>query len=180
MLNHDEMAAAVADAVALLDRPGGDGPTPCAGWTVYTLANHVRQVLSALDTAGRSDAVPPGVWAADVPGVAADAADGWKDPAAWQRTIEMGGMAMPAPMVAAMLTCDLVLHGWDLARATGREFPAAPAAAAATYDFVAGTAEQGRGMGLYAAPVAVAADASPLARALGLSGRNPSWSAPIG
>jgi uncharacterized protein (TIGR03086 family) len=76
-----------------------------------------------------------------------------------------------------MLGADLVLHGWDLARATGQRFTCAPEVAEQTRVFLAGFAGQGRAMGLFAAPVPVGADASPLARALALSGRDPAWRA---
>lgn len=40
---------------------------------------------------------------------------------------------------------------------------------------MAETGEQGRQMGIFGAPVPVAADAPALDRALGLSGRDPGW-----
>jgi hypothetical protein len=43
------------------------------------------------------------------------------------------------------------------------------------YADVAGSAEQGRAMEVYGAEVLVAPDAPTLARALGLSGRDPHW-----
>ena len=76
-----------------------------------------------------------------------------------------------------MLGADLVLHGWDLARATGQAVRCSAEAAEQTGRFLDGFAEQGHRMGLFAAPAPVAADAPPLDRALARSGRNPVWRA---
>jgi uncharacterized protein (TIGR03086 family) len=87
----------------------------------------------------------------------------------------MGDMEMPGTMAGSMLAADLVLHGWDLARATGREAGWPEAAAEATLSFLTGMAAQGRAMGLFAEPVPVPEGAPVLDRALGLSGRDPAW-----
>ncbi|MGN9911581.1 TIGR03086 family metal-binding protein [Phytohabitans sp. LJ34] len=145
-------------------------PTPCRDWDVRTLANHLLQVATALGLAGRGEPIPDGVWGREL------IADGWAD--------RFGSLAVPAttsdwagaaPVIAAMLASDVVLHGWDLARATGQEYRCDPAAAEVAHRFVAETGEQGRRMGIYAEPVPVAADAPVLDRALGLSGRDPGW-----
>jgi uncharacterized protein (TIGR03086 family) len=47
---------------------------------------------------------------------------GWAQPAAWEDTVSLGDMQMPAPMVATMLVSDLAIHGWDLAQATGQNY----------------------------------------------------------
>ncbi len=151
-------------------------PTPCAGWDVRALSGHVFQVVTALRIAGRGGPVPGELWSRTMTGADFDAAaKAWDRPPA--SMIDMGGMPMPAQTVRAMLGADLVLHGWDLARATGQELTCSAEAAEQTCLFLAGFAEQGRGMGLFAAPVPVAGDAPPLVRALALSGRDPSWRA---
>jgi uncharacterized protein (TIGR03086 family) len=83
-----------------------------------------------------------------------------------------------AEQTVAMLVADVVLHGWDLARALGKTVSWPAEAVATTRDFVVATAEQGRGMGLYATEVPVPPTAPALDQALGLSGRDPAWMAP--
>jgi uncharacterized protein (TIGR03086 family) len=164
-----------------------DLPTPCRDWPVRTLANHLMQVVAALEAAGRGGPVPgdlwqsdrmAGDWAARFDEEARRAVDAWSSPSAPTGAVDVGGAAMPAPMVATMLASDLVVHGWDLARATGQDLRSSPAVAELTLGFVADTAEQGRTMGLFGPPVPVAADAPPLERALALSGRDPAWRPP--
>ena len=100
----------------------------------------------------------------------------WSVPAAWQGTTTMGGpMELPATMVGARVLDELVVHGWDLARATGQD----PAWDGELLDFVhqqvAETAAMGREMHAYGPEVAVPATAPLLDRTLGLTGRDPFW-----
>ncbi len=46
----------------------------------------------------------------------------WSDPQAWEGDIGVMGDATPAADVAAMLIMETVLHGWDVAKATGQEY----------------------------------------------------------
>jgi uncharacterized protein (TIGR03086 family) len=154
--------------------PGMAGaPTPCRDWDVQTLTGHLRQVGAALDLAMRGEPVPAEHWQRAAGNVDFTALT-FHDPPA---TVSMGGMVMPGRTVADMLVADLVLHGWDLARALDRPFSAPPDVLPAVLAFVEAYAPQARGMGLFGDPVPVPADASPLERALGLSGRDASWRA---
>ena len=174
----DFVAAAAAGAADLLrDVPAHllDAPTPCREWTVQTLVNHLVQVGTALELAGHGEPVPAAHWATSFPPERFDpaaAAAAWTAP---PPAVRMGDHEMPGPLIGVMLASDLVLHGWDLARAVGRDLDPAPELAAATHGFLVQTGEQGRAMGLFAAPVPVPADAPVFDRALGLSGRDPAW-----
>jgi uncharacterized protein (TIGR03086 family) len=189
---NSSVAAAATETANVVRRVRADqldAPTPCRDWDVRTLVNHLLQVVRALDLAGRGEPVPGELWERDLMSGGGSgrfddevrgAVAAWADPAAWERTVTMGGGGMPAAFVATMLTSDLVIHGWDLARATGRDYRCDDAAAELTHRFVAETGEQGRGMGIYGAPVPIGADAPPLDRALALSGRDPQWTPPSG
>jgi uncharacterized protein (TIGR03086 family) len=169
-----------ADDVVRATKPDqlGDS-TPCGEWDVRALTGHVFQVVTAVEIAGRGEPVPGELWSRELTGADfGTAATAWDRPPA--SMIDMGGLPMPAATVAAMLGADLVLHGWDLARATGQQLTCSDESAEQTCLFLAGFAEQGRGMGLFGAPVPVAADAPPLVRALALSGRDPAWRAVSG
>jgi uncharacterized protein (TIGR03086 family) len=161
-------------------------PTPCRDWDIRTLTNHLLQVVTALKLAGHHDVVPGELWERDFgpedgrfEETAREAIAAWAEPGAWEGTIPVGTAEMPAGFVAAMLATDLVIHGWDLARASGQEYRVEQDAAEATYRFVAETAEQGRGMGIFGEPVPVAEGAPALDRALALSGRDPGWAPPL-
>ncbi|MGH3343541.1 MAG: hypothetical protein ACRDPK_11815 [Carbonactinosporaceae bacterium] len=75
---------------------------------------------------------------------------------------------------------ELVIHGWDIASASGQPFGCNPQSLEASMAFVSlmSTPEERAGReGLFGPVVDVAADASLLHRVIGLSGRDPSWSA---
>jgi uncharacterized protein (TIGR03086 family) len=99
----------------------------------------------------------------------------WGTPEAWEGETAMGGNRVAAPMFGGMVVAEVVLHGWDLARATGQDVAWSEEVAAYLRREVEQTAELGRGMGLYGEAVPVADDASDLDRALAVSGRNPNW-----
>ena len=101
----------------------------------------------------------------------------WADPAAWEGEIDLGGSAMPAKEIAVMLIEELVLHGWDVARATGQEVRLSQESAAFVLRAVESNAEIYRQYQGFADPVDRPATATTLERALAASGRDPQWTA---
>ncbi|MCO8269196.1 TIGR03086 family metal-binding protein [Actinoplanes sp. TRM 88003] len=173
----DRAFAATTKVVRDVD-PGQLGaPTPCTEWDVRTLLNHLLLVAEALESAGRGEPVPDEHWAGTATsdfGVRAQAATtAWAVPAAWDRPVRMGAMPMPAPLAVSMLVSDVVIHGWDLARATGQHFGCDDDVAEMALGFLTGMGDQGRAMGIFAAEVEVGEDASVLDRVVALSGRRP-------
>ncbi len=49
-----------------------------------------------------------------------DLAAAWQEESAWQGQVSAGGIDMSAEDNALVATEELVMHGWDIARATGR------------------------------------------------------------
>ena len=101
----------------------------------------------------------------------------WRDPAAAEGTATAGGVEMPAPQMAVVALDELVLHGWDLAKATGQPYEPDAADVAAIRGFVEQFGPEGT-PGLFGPAVAVPDDAPPFDRALGRSGRDPGWRPP--
>ncbi len=102
----------------------------------------------------------------------------WSDPEAWEREIGVMGDATPAADVAAMLIMEMVLHGWDVARATGQEYVCDDALAEAVREIVEAQAELFRKYQGFADAVPVKNDATAFDRTLSLSGRDPQWKPP--
>ncbi len=156
--------------------------TPCGDWNVRTLTNHLLQVAAALELSGAGQAVPTDLWSGDLmdgdwagrfDGYAGRAVNAWTRPPA---SVSFGGTDLPGPLVLTMLAADLVIHGWDLARATGQDYRCDDDAARMAHQFVVETGDQGRQMGIFAAARPVGEDAPALDRALAGSGRDPRWS----
>jgi uncharacterized protein (TIGR03086 family) len=185
------MARAAAPVIAMAGRITPDqlaAPTPCAGFDVRRLVNHLLFWGPSLEGAGRKEAVAPPAasehdvdltgeaWAADLAGQLERIVAAWSHDAAWEGTTRMGSpMELPASLVGGMVVGELVVHGWDLARATRQPFVADDDVAAYTHDEIAKNAEQGREIGVYGPVVRVAATAPALHRLLGLTGRDPAW-----
>ncbi|MEY9990405.1 uncharacterized protein (TIGR03086 family) [Streptomyces sp. V4I8] len=162
--------------------------TPCPDMAVRNLLGHLLGLTVAFRDAARKDlgvttdtspdaAVPdigPG-WREELPKVLDELAEAWRDPGARTGMTRAGGVDLPGPVAAAVTVDELVIHGWDLARATGQEYAPDPAALQASHDFLlAAVDDAGRGE-IFGPVVAVPADAPLLDRAVGLSGRDPGW-----
>ena len=97
-----------------------DAPTPCEGWDVRTLLNHVLQVQCyfrdhALGKEGGLTAEPPDLIGDDPVGRAeAVRADMLRVYG------EDGVLEQSGPMLGIAFS-DVLVHGWDLARATGQD-----------------------------------------------------------
>ncbi len=161
-------------------------PTPC-GWDLGTLVNHFAGTTAALarvgarlpldpdDPWGAGTEVTTADWPERLSTQLADLVSSWSAPEGWQGTVTASGPEMPAIALGEMALAEVVLHGWDLARATHQELQVSPALGAEVFRSVAGSADLGRQMGAYGPAVEVAADASDLDRALGAAGRDPGW-----
>lgn len=177
-----DQLAAIADGVAE-DQFGN--PTPCPDWPVGTVLDHVLVLADAFtdgaykkprDDAPEPAARPPADWRELLRSRLDGLVEAWRDPAAWAGEATVGGVTLPAELTAAVVADELVVHGWDLATATGQPYVADPALVAAALGF----AEKFAGMdgGPFGAPVPVPAGAPALDRLLGLAGRDPRWTAP--
>ncbi|HEV2780887.1 MAG TPA: TIGR03086 family metal-binding protein [Actinophytocola sp.] len=161
-------------------------PTPCHDWDVRTLANHLTfWTAFRSEVAARKQTPPPGN-ENDVDYVTDDwprvferqlnkAVAAWAEPGAWEGVTGLAGGQSPAPFIGKMMIGELVVHGWDLARATGQSLTVSPELAEHVYDGVVEFAEQGREYKIFGEPVPVPESASVLDKALALSGRDPSW-----
>jgi uncharacterized protein (TIGR03086 family) len=105
---------------------GWESPSPCPGWTARDVAAHVvanhRRAVAGLDGSGYAAPGPgedlPRAW---------DAASGeveaaLRDPAKARALLgeEFGSITFEE-FVKRMACADTLIHGWDLARATGQD-----------------------------------------------------------
>ena len=88
-----------------------------------------------------------------------------------------GGQDLPAELVGIIALDEVIVHGWDIAVASGQSFSCPPELLEAAHGFVQPTvAGNPDGTpGLFGPPVPVPDDAPPLDRLLGLTGRDPAW-----
>jgi uncharacterized protein (TIGR03086 family) len=149
-------------------------PTPCEDWNVGALIEHlVTWAGHGSELAARKEPFDGTPYQADVAEQLERAAAAWGETGALEGMSYMARAEMPSLVVAKLYLTELVVHGWDLARATGQEAVVGEDLAAATLEAVTMTAEQGRAYGILGPEVIVPASASTLDRALAMSGRDP-------
>jgi uncharacterized protein (TIGR03086 family) len=167
--------------------------TPSSG-TVGELLDHVESLCLAFTAAATKTRLPGGSsaptpdasrlgadWRQRLPERLAALAEAWRPPSAWAGTAEAGGNDMPAEIAGLSGLDEVIVHGWDLAVATGQPYPdtdpALDASIAAAYGWVETVVAQQPGgiPGLFGPRVSVPEDASLLHRLLGLTGRSPGW-----
>lgn len=161
-------------------------PTPCSEYDVRALTGHLYRVVKDFQhlAAKRGEEValqqPPlelaGDWRADFAREAERLVAAWAQPGAEEGTT--GSMGMPATTVGLMVAGDLVLHGWDLARATGQPYVQDDDVLRVLGECFGELAPMARSFGVFADPVEVGADAGPLDALLGVTGRDPHWTRP--
>ncbi len=189
-----DLGPAAAQVARLVDGVADEqlgSPTLCAGTPVAGLLDHILGLTTAFTWAAQK-ATPDGgsgsprasadhldpAWRTLVPAQLDALAEAWRDPSAVEGMAEAGGVSMPAEIMNLVALDELVLHGWDLAQATGQPFGCDPASTAAVLEFTRGSAEPAAAAqraDLFGPVVDVGADATPFDRALGFAGRDPAW-----
>jgi uncharacterized protein (TIGR03086 family) len=181
----------LADLVAQVKDDELANPTPCPAYTLGDLIDHVGGVALAFAAAahkqagGYTEGAPfgdasrlPGDWRTQIPLDLATLALAWRDPAAWTGMTRIAGMDAPAAMVGLTVADELVVHGWDVARATGQLYHAEPELLGAAQAFLVQIASPDAPAGPdvpFGPPRLVPDDAPLLDRVVGLAGRNPGW-----
>jgi uncharacterized protein (TIGR03086 family) len=102
--------------------------SPCAGWTLRDLVNHITWVIEMLGAAARGEA-PPHSPTDDVLGadpVAAYTRATQSTLAAWKErgtagTVQLPTRELPAEVAFNINVIDPFVHGWDIAECTGQE-----------------------------------------------------------
>jgi uncharacterized protein (TIGR03086 family) len=169
-------------------------PTPCEGVTVGELLDHIDSLSFAFAAAARKIPLEGGGrppvpdasrlgsdWRDRIPARLAELAEAWREPSAWTGTAEIGGGVLPAEVAGTSALGEIIVHGWDLAVATGAAYPgddpALTEAVRRVHQWVGAVAAEhpGGSPGLFGPPVPVPGDAPLLDRLLGLTGRDPGW-----
>jgi uncharacterized protein (TIGR03086 family) len=181
-----QAAAALADIVAAIGDEQLDVRTP-ADLSVRAILEHVGGLAEAFRAAATKEAAGASAapqfdsgaalapdWRARIPAQLKALAEAWQEPGAWEGETEAGGVTMPAAVTARVALDELIIHSWDLARATGRDVEVADTDLAVLLQFLKDTPPEGT-PGLFGPVVPVGPGAPALHRVLGLTGRDPFW-----
>lgn len=169
-------------------------PTPCTTYTLGDLLQHVRGLAEAFTVAGRRQQPPGGSkpppqgdasllgenWRGEIGYWLGQLAGTWSDPVAWQGTTWIAGFEAPASAVGITAANELVVHGWDVARASSQQLVLDESALAPSREFVAMMSgpgsEEARG-DAFGPALPVPVGATVMDEVVAGNGRDPAWSA---
>jgi uncharacterized protein (TIGR03086 family) len=168
------LAGAAMATPQLLSRP-----TPCLGWDLGTLLDHLADSVGVFHEAIATGSVGP---ASGHPGpdpvahlrgqavglLAACAACG---PA--ERRVAIGDRELTASMVAAAGAIEIAVHGWDISAACGVSCPVPPGLAAVLLPVAPLLITPGTRPGMFADPVRLPGPAGPGDQLVAFLGRRP-------
>jgi uncharacterized protein (TIGR03086 family) len=184
----------LADLVMRVSDDQLGGPTPCPAYTLGDLVEHVGGLARAFRAAAEKDTTSPYVngapsgdasrleegWRERITADLAALARAWIDPGAWTGMTRIANQDAPGEAVGLTVADELVVHGWDVARAAGQPYEPDPELVNAARTF----------LGMFASPDAPAGpevpfgpsrelpgDAPALDQVLALAGRDPAWKA---
>jgi len=158
-------------------------PTPCRDWDVRFLLNHIiggNHMFAEVARGGRADATgdmddhtlpdPGSNYIASADSVLA----AWAEPGTMDRRCHMPFGDIPAPAAASIHFLDIVVHGWDLARATGQDTTIEADLAAEALDISHGLlSPELRETGVFGPEIAISADNPLHDRLVAFMGRRP-------
>lgn len=158
--------------------------TPCADWDVRQLVNHLvnenRWLPPLLD--GRTIADVGDRFDGDL--VGDDPAATWADamaasvaavgePGVLERTVHVSFGDITGAEYLSQIVTDHLIHGWDLARATGGDESADPELVAFVAEFMAPQVDMWRSAGVFGPAIDAPEGADDFTRLLCLTGRQP-------
>ena len=153
------------------DRPK---PTPCADFTCHALAEHL--MASMIDVGGMAGAevVRPesGGLESKVSEMADQAITAWRTRGLEGGVALPGGYEYPATLAAALLSVELMLHGWDLAEGSGQRLGVSEPLVAYVRSLAEDIIPNGRGRS-FGDEVEPDPDADALERFAAYAGRSP-------
>lgn len=169
-----------------------DAPSPCPDYRVGDLLDHIAGLGTAFAAAARKDTgpdsqpPPPGDasrlsddWRSDIAASLSMMAEAWRSPSAWEGMTQVGGVDLPGEVCGLVGLNELVIHAWDLGRATGQPVNAEADAMRSLIPMLeqfSPPIDAPRGDGPFGPRFPVSSGAPLLDQLVGLAGRDPSWS----
>jgi uncharacterized protein (TIGR03086 family) len=154
----------------------GTARTPCAKFTVDQLIEHLLGSLVSLGAAAGVQVAVPTEETAEltVTSAARQAIDGWRA-RGLEGTVSVGPFDLPAAAAAGILPLELLVHAWDLAKATSQPMAASEEVLSGyLLDVAKGLIRpELRDDDRFAAEVPIGSDASNLERLVAFTGRTP-------
>jgi uncharacterized protein (TIGR03086 family) len=178
---HDRALEATTSIVANVDTSQFGAPTPCPEFDVRALLNHMiggnflfvkvasgepGEPVPANGDFVRNDALAPFRESAEA------VSNAWSDPSVLERTVHLSFGDLPGAVAIGIHTVETIVHGWDLATATGQPTELDPELYAVAWQNCKDIDDSFRGSGRPFGPAVTApAGASDTARLVAWLGR---------
>jgi uncharacterized protein (TIGR03086 family) len=162
----------------------GSRPTPCPGWDLQQLLDHLGDSVGVLAEAIATGGVGPGPAPGDdrppgrdpvarLRGQAAGLLGACAAAAPTGRRVAIGDRELPARMVAVTAAIEVTVHGWDIWVACGARRPVPPHLAAVLLPIAPLVITPATRPGLFADPVRLPGPAGPGDQLVAFCGRHP-------
>jgi uncharacterized protein (TIGR03086 family) len=175
----DQLVPVLGGVVTHIGSDQLDEPTPCTQFTVRGVLEHMITGATSFAAAfrGQPTASTESNGATDPLGRFGPAMSGLVDAmhslGALDRTIAAPFGEVPGPAFARFVVLDGLVHGWDLAIATGQAYqPPDPLVAAVDAFAREAIVPAMREAGMFAAPLEARSDATPIERLVAFTGRS--------
>ena len=172
----DQLGPVLADVVSHITPDQLDRPTPCAEFTVRGVLEHMISGATGFAAAYRGEA-PADPDLSDVLGgfgpALQDLAAAMTAPGALDGTVAAPFGEVPGETFARFVILDGLVHGWDMATATGQPYDPPDALVAAVDAFSRQALDPLRDGQTFGDAVEPAPDATPIERVVAYTGRRP-------
>ena len=151
-----------------------DAETPCDGWDVRTLLSHMLETQRYFAGSARGEDVrrPSSHPAQELPADPVEAFERARDDTI--ETFSADGVIEKTGPSLGIAFSDQLLHGWDLAKATGQDATMPEGLAEAAYEMIHGRFTDEQRKGTFKPEVPVEPTASAQDKLLAYTGRDPS------
>jgi uncharacterized protein (TIGR03086 family) len=171
----DQLGPLLTSTVQGINADQLDRPTPCADFTVRGVLEHMVGGATAFTAAFRG-APPSPTDTSDVLASFAPALGGLAEaissPGALDRTIEAPFGAVSGEAFARFVVLDGLVHGWDLATATGQGYDPPDALVTAVFDYAREVVPPLRDGDTFGDAVDASETATPIQRLAAFTGRS--------
>jgi uncharacterized protein (TIGR03086 family) len=176
---HRDALAATGRIVAGIKPDQLHAPTPCDDYDVAGLLNHliggnfwVAPLVEGKTIAEVGDALDRDFSLEEYDTSAEEANAAFSGPGAMQKPVAVSYGPVPAEVYAGHRFIDVLIHGWDLAKATGQDTTLDPELVDACFEVIEPQMDLLAASGMFGSKVDVPDDADPQTKLLATLGRH--------
>ena len=175
---HRRALAATGDIVGRIKPEQLDASTPCEDYDVRGLLQHlisgnywVAPLVAGKTIDEVGDSLDRDFSIEDYDASAKEADAAFSGPGAMQKPVAVSYGPVPAEVYAGHRFLDVLVHGWDLAKATGQDATLDPELVDACFEVIAPQMDLLKASGMFGTEVEVADDAGAQTKLLAVLGR---------